>query len=251
MASKKTLVVINSYNLKTQTNLLYSELKGNEDGSYDTVILDNGSKPENVSEYAYIKFENNVFYSGAFNYALNLAINNKDKYDSIQFIICSLSLTGHNWVPAVRNVMFSTDNVAMVSPSIISNIEDQNAWRQMHCWGLNKPREVRWVDFQCAMFNIEFLEKILPFPDFGISYGYDIYSGIKAEEMGYKVFALDYVYAYHAKKATFKTKDSNMTASTYGQQALQGMYNGFDSIGKTKQLNQFRSWGQTYKPKEL
>lgn len=249
--SKKTLVVINSHNLKAQTDLLFKQLNSNQSDLYDTVILDNGSLPENISSNALIKLETNIYYSGAFKYALELALANRDKYDSVQFVICSLSLTGHNWVPAVRKALFAQDSIAMVSPSVISNIDDQNAWPQMHNWGLQVPRKVKWVDFQCTMFNLDFVEKVIPFPDFGISYGYDIYSGIKAEELGYGTYVLDYVYAFHAKKATFKTKDSKMSSSEYGQLALKGMYEGFNKIGQTARLNEYRSWASNYRPEEL
>lgn len=249
--SKKTLVVINSYNLKAQTDLLYKQLHSNQNGNYDTVILDNGSLSDNISSNAFIKLEKNVYYSGAFNYALELALANRGKYDSVQFVICSLSLTGYNWVNATRKALFAKENIAIVSPTVISSIDDQNAWPQMHNWCLQVPRKVRWVDFQCAMFNLDFIEKIFPLPDFGISYGYDVYCGIKAEELGYDTYALDYVYAYHAKKATFKTKDSTMTSSEYGQMALKGMYDGFSRLGQVDKLNEFRTWASNYRPQEV
>ena len=120
----------------------------------------------------------------------------------------------------------------------------------MHNWGLNVPRRVRWVDFQSPLINIDVLEKIETYPNFGLAYGYDVYTGIVVEEMGYKAYVLDYVYAVHQKKETFKTEKADISTEEYGTRSLKGMYDGFTKIGMIGKLNEMRAWASSYAPTE-
>ena len=249
--SKKTLVVICNYNLKDSAENLYLQLKPYEKDHYDTIILDNGSDSDKKSKLSAITLPENTFFSGGLQYSIQLVLSNRDKYDSLLFMISSLSLSGFNWVNALRSVLFSSNDIGIVSPTIISAGSDQNAWPQMRSWSMPTPRKVKWIDFQSPLFNIEFLEKIKEFPDFGIAYGYDIYGGIACENLGYKIYALDYVYANHVKKATIRSGNHKMNLRQYGKVSLEGMYKGFENIGLVHKLNEYRNWASNYTPIEL
>ena len=66
----KTLVVIYNHNMPDLTDQLYESLKPYENGLYDTVIIDNGSKPEGKSKYTTFETESNCYFGGALNLAL-------------------------------------------------------------------------------------------------------------------------------------------------------------------------------------
>lgn len=251
MNNKKTLVVVLNHNFPEYTDRMYSYLKPYERKDYDLVILDNGSKENGKSQYTTVHLPENVFYGGGFRYSVNLVLANEDKYDSLLFTVNTLTLFGYNWVKSMREVMTSKDKVGIVSPSIIAHGTDQNAWPQMHNWGMKTPRKVRWVDFQSPLINIELLKIINPFPDFGIAYGYDVYAGIMAERNNFSSYVLDYVYAVHQKKETVKNNRTNFTLQEFSHKALEDMYKSFNELSLTKELNEMRAWGNKYTPIEL
>lgn len=248
---KKTLVILCNYNMKSHVDIMYESLKPYEGNTYDVHILDNNSDTDKRSEYTTIQLDENIYYGGAFRYAVQIVLENEDIYDSLIFSVGTLSLIGNNWVNALRDTMFSNENIGIVSPSIIAHGKTQNAWKPMLNWGLSTPRKVRWVDFQSPMLNISLLKEIGEYPDFGIAYGYDVYTGIMAEKLGYSSYVLDYVYAVHQQKETVKSGNASITLSDYGKIALNGMYVGFDNIGMISELNDMRSWANAYYPTEL
>jgi len=69
--------------------------------------------------------------------------------------------------------------------------------------------------------------------------------------LGYKIYALDYVYANHAKKATIRSGNHKMNLRQYGEVSLEGMYKGFENIGLVHKLNEYRNWASNYTPIEL
>lgn len=249
--NKKTLVVICNNNLKEYAETLYYQLKPYESNYYDTIILDNGSDEDKKSQLSTILLPENTYFSGGLQYSIQTVLQNEEKYDSLLFLVSSLSISGFNWVKAMRDVLFSSKRVGIVSPTVISAGSDQNAWPQMRSWSLRTPRRVRWVDFQAPLFNIEFLKELQEFPDFGIGYGYDVYGGIACENLGYSIYALDYVYANHVKKATVKFGNSKFNLQDYGRIALDGMYSGFKKLGLENKLDEYRTWASSYTPQEL
>lgn len=246
----KTLQVVLCHNLPDSADRIYENLAPYKRDDYDIILLDNGSKKEGRSKYTGIDLNTNAHFGGGFQYAVDLVLSNQDKYDSLLFTINTLSLFGYSWVKSLRHAMFNEERVGLVSPSIIAHGKEQNAWPQMHNWGLNVPRKVRWVDFQSPLIHVDILKKINTYPDFGLAYGYDVYTGIVVEEMGYKAYVLDYVYAVHQKKETFKTEKADITIQEYGSKSLKGMYEGFTKIGMVDKLNDMRNWASNYVPKE-
>ena len=244
----KTLYVTVNHNMRESTASLYKSLKPYERDDYDLHVIDNGSSPEEVSEFATIKLDQNVYYGGAFRCAVQLALDNRDKYDSLLFSVNTISLFGYNFVKSMRDYMFSNDNIGLVSPSVIAAGRVQNAWRHMHNWCSPEPRQVRWIDFQAPLIRTDLLSKIGDYPDFGIAYGYDLYTSIRAEELGYTAYVLDYVNVIHQQKETVKSGKAPFDQQAFGALALDGMWKGLQSVKLIDYANELRSWSNNYTP---
>ena len=73
----KTLVVIYNHNMADLTDQLFEALKPYEKDLYDTVIIDNGSRPEEKSKYTTYETEKNCYFGGALNLAMDLFKSNE------------------------------------------------------------------------------------------------------------------------------------------------------------------------------
>jgi hypothetical protein len=245
---KKTLAIILNYNLPDFTDSLYNQLKPFESSLYDLVVLDNGSPPGGRSKYTGMELPENVYFGGGLVASMEYILDNTDKYDSLLFLNSDLSVIGYKWVESLREVMFnSSENVGVVSPSIIQQGYEQIHWPHMRNWCSKNPRKVKWVDFQSPLINIDVLKEIKKYPDgFWPGYGYDVYTGYICEQMNYSTYVLDYTYAAHYKGATLKHGNPKMQEREHNELALKNMYQCFYDLGLGDVVNSYRHWSLTY-----
>ena len=86
----KTAAFILNHNLSDYTDMLYESLKPYERTDYDIFVIDNGSTGTGISKYTALRSEQNVYFGGGFNAAMDFTIQNK-QYDSMMFLNNDLS----------------------------------------------------------------------------------------------------------------------------------------------------------------
>lgn len=246
----KTLVVIYNHNMPDLTDQLFESLKPYENGLYDTVIIDNGSKPEGKSKYTTYETGENCYFGGALNLALQLFKENK-QYDSILSLNNDIILHGFNFVKELRKLMFEQD-YTILSPCVLQPEKDQCHWKSMLNWGATAVRDVKWVDFQAPMIHRRYLDKMSQFPnDLIYGWGQDVLSGIICEENNWKVGVVDWLPIIHFSAFTYRSDKSNLKVSEYAQKAENGMFNYFAASERINKFTQFRNHSENYKYDKL
>lgn len=243
----KTLVVILNYNVPALTDQLYRSLKPFESDIYDLHVLDNCSPTGGKSQYTTLESEQNCYFGGALNLAIEYVLSNKDMYDSLMFLNNDVLLHGYNYVKSLRYIMFQK-NYMILSPCGLQPEENQIYWRQMHNYSSIDVRDVKWCDFYAPLFNIKFLEEVKQFSnDLIMGWGQDIFSGLLCEEKNWKIGVVDWCPVIHMSSYTFREGKGGVSNSEYSMKAERDMWNYFQSIGKVDKLQEFRDWGRNYK----
>lgn len=78
----KTLAIILNHNTPDLVDRLYQQLKPYEFNDYDLHIIENGSNINHRSKYSTYIIDENVFFGGALNLAIQLTLNSSE-YDSL------------------------------------------------------------------------------------------------------------------------------------------------------------------------
>lgn len=238
----KTLACILHYNSVQYTEVIHKCLKPYEkQGNYDLIVLDNGSHKGKQFYGAEFTLDNNYFFGGGLNIIFQYVLDNPE-YDSLLFLNSDLIVHGPNFVKILREELFK--GYQIISPSVIEPHYDQCYWRTMHNWGSKNIREVPWIDFQCPMFNREFIEYVKQF-DNQLKYGWgqDVLSGIICKDKDWKIGVLDCLSAVHLGGATIK---DNSEMSDYNKNAEFHMWQYFNEIGKTQELIEMRNLAHNY-----
>ena len=238
----KSLVAILHYNTTQYTDALYEMLKPYEREDYDLVVIDNGSVEGKTSKYTTYRSEENVFYGGGLDMAMQLFIEKKE-YDSMVLLNSDLIIHGYNFIKTMRELLFDRNDVMLVSPCVIQPTPQQCFWKQMHCWNANKLRIVPFVDFQCALMKRELVEKI---GAFGSRYGWvqDLMTGIICEDNNWKIVVCDWLPIVHIGNGTVK---DNPNLSNYNILAQQEMDQYFIDKNLTNRVNQLKMKSIGYK----
>jgi hypothetical protein len=242
----KTLVVIYNHNMPDLTDQLFESLKPYENGIYDTVIIDNGSKPEGKSKYTTFETESNCYFGGALNLAMELFKDN-EQYDSIISLNNDIILHGFNYVKEMRKAMFEQD-YTILSPCVLQPEKDQCHWKSMLNWGASEIRDVKWVDFQAPMIHRRYLDVMAQFPnELMYGWGQDILSGIVCEENNWKVGVLDWLPIIHFSAFTYRSEKSDLKVSEYSQKAESNMFKYFQDNNLIPKVAEFRNASANYK----
>jgi hypothetical protein len=241
----KTLAVIYNHNMPEITDQLFESLKPYENGDYDLVIIDNGSKPDRKSKYTTYETGQNTYFGGALNIAMQLFLESNE-YDSLLSLNNDLILQGPNFIRTLRNEMFN-GGYKIVSPSVLQ-INSQCKWKYMHCWNSNSTRDVKWVDFQAPLLHRDFIEYINQFPaDLIYGWGQDVLSGIICEQQGWKVGVVDRCPLIHHSAQTYKAGASDIDLTTYCYNAETNMFNYFEKQNLINIFHEYRNLSATYK----
>jgi len=242
----KTLVVIYNHNMPDLTDQLFESLKPYENGLYDTIIIDNGSKEDGKSKYTTYETSENCYFGGALNLAMQLFKDN-EQYDSMLSLNNDIILHGFNFVSELRKAMFEHD-YTILSPCVLQPEKGQCHWKSMLNWGATEVRDVKWVDFQAPMIHRRYLDAMPQFPhELIYGWGQDILSGIVCDEYNWKVGVLDWLPIIHFSAFTYRSEKSDLKVSEYAQKAELNMFKYFQANNLISKVAEFRNASENYK----
>jgi len=249
----KTLAVILHYNTPQYTDVLYEMLAPEqESGQYDLVVIDNGSDIGKESKYNTYKLDENIYFGGGLNAAMNLVLED-DNYDSLLFLNSDL-IVGKNFVKTLKAETKSRLEYVydVVTPCIIQPEKTQNHWKQMLPHGSTGARPVDWIDLQCPLITKKFITKCLKenngefFVDPLLlrGWGIDVLWGIIAKKHRMLTGVCDHIPAVHLGSATMKVLGNT---NEYCRLAEQGMIEFFGKNNLMKEFTEMRQWAESYK----
>lgn len=241
----KTAAFILNHNLPDYTDMLYESLKPYERTDYDLFVIDNGSHQKGKSKHTSLELEENVYFGGGFNAAMQYTLDNKE-YDSMMFLNNDLTVHPYNFVKALREEMLSGYDI--VSPSFY-NIEPnkQCHWKSMHSWSAKSTRSVDYIDFQCPLISRRLLEEVKEI-DGDLMYGWGVcfYFALLAKQKGWKLGMVDRCCVLHHNSLTVKRGVAGLDIPTYCQRAEEGQYKFFQKNNLLQDYTQLRTKAQTY-----
>jgi hypothetical protein len=242
----KSLVAILHYNTVQYTDALYEMLKPYERDDYDLIVINNGSDSDKVSKYTTYSSDINTGYGGGLDMSLKLFIDSPE-YDSFTLLNSDLIIHGYNFINTLRKLLFSKEDLMIVSPCVIQPTPNQCFWKQMHNWNATELRYVPFVDFQCAFMKRQLAEKI---GEFGSHYGWvqDLMTGIICEDNKWKIAVCDWTPIVHIGNVTVKT---NPSLSNYNILAQQEMDQYFINKNLVERANQLKFKSISYKYNSL
>ena len=241
----KTAAFILNCNLPDYTDMLYESLKPYERTDYDLFVIDNGSSKEGKSKYTSLELEENVYFGGGFNAAMQYTLENK-QYDSMMFLNNDLTVHPYNFVKALREEMLS--GYEIVSPSFY-NVEPnkQCHWKSMHSWSAKDTRPVDYIDFQCPLISRRLLEEVKDI-DGDLMYGWGVcfYFALLAKQKGWKLGMVDRCCMLHHNSLTVKKGVAGVDIPKYCRLAEEGQYKFFQKNNLLQDYTQLRTKAQTY-----
>lgn len=218
---KKSLVAILHYNSTQYTDTLYELLKPYEREDYDLVVIDNGSQPERTSKYTTFRLNENYYYGGGLDITMDYFLEN-EQYDSMLLLNSDIIVHGYNFVKALREELFSEEDLVGVSACVMQPEKGQCHWKQNHNWNSKTIRYVPWVDYQCILLKRKFVEKVKKF-DSKFGWVQDVMTGIVCEENSWKIGVCDWIPVIHFGNGSVKDNSDNPVISKYNQLAEQEM----------------------------
>lgn len=241
----KTAAFILNHNLPDYTNMLYESLKPYEKTDYDLFVIDNGSSKEGKSKHTSLELEENVYFGGGFNAAMQYTLENKE-YDSMMFLNNDLTVHPYNFVKALREEMLSGYDI--VSPSFY-NVEakQQCFWKTMHSYCDGSIREVPFIDFQCPLISRRLLEEIKEIHQSLImGWGIDFMFALTAKDKRWKLGVVDGCCVLHHNSLTVKLGVAGIDIPTYCRLAEEGQYKFFQKNNLLQDYTQLRAKAQNY-----
>ena len=241
----KTAAFILNHNLPDYTDMLYESLKPYERTDYDLFVIDNGSSKEGKSKHTSLELEENVYFGGGFNAAMQYTLENKE-YDSMMFLNNDLTVHPYNFVKALREEMLSGYDI--VSPSFY-NVEakQQCFWKTMHSYCDGSIREVPFIDFQCPLISRRLLEEIKEIHQSLImGWGIDFMFALTAKDKRWKLGVVDRCCVLHHNSLTVKLGVAGIDIPTYCRLAEEGQYKFFQKNNLLQDYTQLRTKAQTY-----
>lgn len=271
----KTAAIILNHNLPDYTDMLYESLKPYERDDYDLMVFDNGSNKDGQSKYTTHGIENNVYFGGGFNAAMQMVLEDEN-YDSMLFLNNDLTIHPYNFVKVLRDEMFSwfgsdfgddfpsddknskkyKDYVAsrthidcdIVSPTFY-NIEPKGQchWKTMHNYGKNCIRHVPFIDFQCPLISKRLLKEIKEIDSLLLyGWGVDCLFAIICQQKKWKMGVTDRLSVLHHNSLTVKRGVAGINMQEYCQKAEQGQREFFAKVGLVNEFNNVRALGEKY-----
>ena len=225
--------------------MLYESLKPYERTDYDLFVIDNGSSKEGKSKHTSLELEENVYFGGGFNAAMQYTLDNKE-YDSMMFLNNDLTVHPYNFVKALREEMLSGYDI--VSPSFY-NVEakQQCFWKTMHSYCDGSIREVPFIDFQCPLISRRLLEEIKEIHQSLImGWGIDFMFALTAKDKRWKLGVVDRCCVLHHNSLTVKLGVAGIDIPTYCRLAEEGQYKFFQKNNLLQDYTQLRAKAQNY-----
>jgi hypothetical protein len=241
----KTAGFILNCNLPDYTDMLYESLKPYERTDYDLFVIDNGSSKEGKSKHTSLELEENVYFGGGFNAAMQYTLENK-QYDSMMFLNNDLTVHPYNFVKALREEMLSGYDI--VSPSFY-NVEPnkQCFWKSMHSWSATEIRLVDYIDFQCPLISRRLLEEVKEIsPDLKYGWGICFYFALLAKQKNWKLGMVDRCCVLHHNSLTVKKGVAGIDIPTYCRLAEEGQYKFFQKNNLLQDYTELRKKASGY-----
>lgn len=248
----KTAAIILNHNLPDYTDMVYDALKPYERNDYDLFVLDNGSSPEGQSKYTSFRLDENVYFGGGFNAAMQFVLENEE-YDSLLFLNNDLTIHPVNFVRMLRAEMFGltfnrnedpkdyqlNPRFDIMSPTFY-NVEPQNEkqchWKTMVGQGSKTAREVPFIDFQCPILSKRVLQEVKEIhASLLIGWGVDFLFALTCKDKGYKMAVCDFLNVLHHNSLTLKKGVAGMNVQEYCQRAEVGQYEFFHNVIKRQE----------------
>lgn len=257
----KTAAFILNHNLPDYTDMLYESLKPYERTYYDLFVIDNASSTEGKSKHTSFELEENVYFGGGLNAAMQYTLENK-QYDSMMFLSNDLTIHPYNYISTMREEMFEDVFDDMLSGKWVNreikydivaptfyNIEpnQQCFWKCMHSRNSKETRKVDYVDFQCPLISRRLLEEVKEI-DIDLKYGWgpDFYFALIAKKLGYNLGVVDRCCILHHNSLTVKRGVAGLDIPTYCRLAEEGMKNFFIKKNLWTEYIELRTKAQTY-----
>jgi GT2 family glycosyltransferase len=242
--NKKTLAIILHYNSTQYTDTLYEMLKPYENNDYDLLVFDNGSDQGKESKYTTHKIEENCYYGGGLDIALQFFLEDT-QYDSFVLLNSDLIIHGYNFIKNLRTQLFAIPELMLCSACIIQPGETQCYWPQMHCWNSQTIRYVPWVDNQCVLVKREFVEEV---KSFGSKYGWvqDVMSGIICEDKNWKIGVCDWIPILHYGCGSINDNLDKPDIANYNNKAYEEMIQYFEDRNLSFKLHELREKTKEY-----
>jgi GT2 family glycosyltransferase len=247
----RTCAVILNCNLKEHTDYLYETLKPYErGGNYDLLVFDNGSTKEGMSKYTTHLHEENLFFGGGLNAAMQLVLED-EQYDSLLFLNNDLTIHPYHFVQTLREEMFNADgsiNFDIIAPAFYNVEYNQPChWKTMHSYCSPTVREVPFVDFQCPLISKRLIKEIGSLsPDLKPGWGPDFLFAITAKRLGWKLGVVDRCCILHHNSLTVKLGVAGLDMPTYCRWAEAGQLKFFTENNLMKEWQDLRKQAETY-----
>ncbi len=247
MKTNSILVSTLNHNLPDMTDNLVSHVKQSIFTDYELFIVDNGSEEENISQFTTLRLEANTYYGGGCNVILDHFLR-KTTHDYLLILNNDLLFHGYHFLEKLLDHAQRGD-FALLSPSVINASAIQCWWRQMHWWGADRTREVKWIDFQCPLLRRDICEILRQFPqELYLGWGVDFYAGLVSDEHNLRSGVCDDITIAHLNSQTLEQKKlKNMTRKDFEKSASSRMDNYFMGSRYNNKYLEFRKYGETYR----
>jgi hypothetical protein len=209
----------------------------------ELMVIDNGSK-ENLAKSTTHVLEENVFFGGGFNAAIEYFLSTD--HDYLYFLNNDLIFHGPRFLSQSLQEAKET-NASVYSPTVINASLDQCHWKQMWNWGQGL-RQVKWIDLQCPLLRRDVLEKMQQLPNELIyGWGMDLYIGCITEIHNFKTVVSDNNTICHLNSQTFKQNKVNIEINEFCRRAEENMFNYFRNSEMNSLYWELRNYGENYK----
>ncbi len=214
----------------------------------EIMILDNGSRPENISKHTTHQLEENVFFGGGCNVIMDYFL--KGDYDYLALFNSDIVYHGYNFLDKCFEEI-KKHNLDIFTPSVINGKVGQCKWKTVHNWGTGGVRIVKYIDDQSPIFSRRQVEKMYPFPqELYLGYGTDFYECIVANKNNYNIGVSDNLTVCHLENYTVQTdKLTTITRQQYYNDNMVNMVNYFKSSGQYEEYNNLFKYGESYEYK--
>lgn len=237
------LVSTLNYNLPDLTDNLVSQINQSSFKDYELMVVDNGSTINRAQSTTHTVDEN-LYYGGGVNLILDYFLSTK--HDYLLILNNDLIFHGYNILQELINAATRYD-LSAISPSIINAEINQCHWKQMHCWGTNSIRNVKWVDFQAPMLRRDICEIIKQYPiELFLGWGLDFYTGLVAEENNLKIGVHDGITFTHLNSQTFKQGNLNISLDDFCRSAEYNMHDYFIKNNLLEKYIEYRRYAENY-----
>lgn len=233
-----------NYNQPELTDNLVGQLK--RDTTFDEhelMVLDNGSTTDLAKSTTH-RLETNIFFGGGLNVIMEYFLSTSHSH----FVLFNNDLIFHG-PRLIQNMLgeIKEHSLDLYSPSIVNSGAGQCHWRQMWNWGTNSVRTVGFIDFMCPVFSRSLAQEIKKYPDeLYLGWGPDFYTGIVAQEKGFKIGVSDNITLTHLVSQTFKSGAIEIKESDFCRQADHNMHQYFHNSEYKNKFIELRDISSNY-----